>query len=101
MRTITAVLLALFGIALTGVSADAGAWCANYTRGVSNCGYSSAAMLGHRARPRQWLLRPEPLPGDGLRHGRKLECPQPVEERSARLLGRPRTHKSSSVSAAC
>jgi hypothetical protein len=42
MRTITVVLLALLGMTLTGVSANAGAWCANYLRGVSNCGYSSA-----------------------------------------------------------
>ena len=44
MRTITVVLLALLGTALTGVSANAGAWCANYLRGVSNCGYSSAGQ---------------------------------------------------------
>jgi len=42
MRTITVALLALLATALTGVSANAGAWCANYQRGVSNCGYSSA-----------------------------------------------------------
>jgi hypothetical protein len=34
------VFLALLGIALTDTSADAGAWCANYRRGVSNCDYS-------------------------------------------------------------
>jgi len=44
------------------------------------------AMLGHRARPRRWILRPEPLPGDGLRVGRKLEFSQPVVARSAQLL---------------
>ncbi len=44
MRTITGVSLALLGMALTGISADAGSWCANYLRGVSNCGYSSFAQ---------------------------------------------------------
>ena len=42
MRTIAGVLLALLGTALTGVSANASAWCANDLRGVSNRGYSSA-----------------------------------------------------------
>ena len=44
MRTIVVVALALLGMALTDTSADAGAWCANYRRGVSNCGYSSYAQ---------------------------------------------------------
>ena len=57
------------------------------------------AMLGHRARPRRWILRPKPLPGDGLRVGRKLEYSQ-LETLSAQLLG-PHTHRSSFVSAAC
>ena len=51
MRTIVLVLLALAGISLTSADADAGAWCASYRRGVSNCGYSSyeqcrATVLG-------------------------------------------------------
>jgi hypothetical protein len=41
MRTIVLVLLALAGISLTSTDADAGAWCASYRRGVSNCSYSS------------------------------------------------------------
>src|SRR5258707_12740733 len=102
MRTITVVLLALLGMTLTGVSAHAGAWCANYLRGVSNCGYSSADQwLGHRARPWQWILRPEPLPGDGLRVGRKLGYSQVAEALSAQLLVRPPTHNSSSARPAC
>jgi len=83
MRTITAVSLALLGMALTGISANAGSWCANYLRGVSNCGYSSFEQcwatvhgLGNA------FCAPKPLPGDGLRDGRrKLEYPT---RRSAR-----------------
>jgi hypothetical protein len=46
-------------------------------------------MLGHRSRPWQCILRAEPLPGDGLRDGRrKLEYPQPAETLSAQLLER-------------
>jgi Protein of unknown function (DUF3551) len=44
MRTVIVVVLALLGMVLTVTSADAGAWCANYRRGVSNCGYSSYAQ---------------------------------------------------------
>jgi hypothetical protein len=44
MRTIIASLLALVGMSFTSTDADAGAWCANYRRGVSNCGYSSHAQ---------------------------------------------------------
>ena len=51
MRTIVPLLLALVGMSLTSTYADAGAWCATYRRGVSNCGYSSfeqcwATVLG-------------------------------------------------------
>jgi hypothetical protein len=64
MRTITAVLLALLGLSLTGISADAGPWCANYLRGVSNCGYSSAEQCWATV----WGLAdgfcaPNPFPG--------------------------------------
>jgi len=41
MQKITFVLLALAAVALTDAPADAGSWCANYRRGVSNCGYNS------------------------------------------------------------
>ena len=44
MRTVVVVFLALLGMALSNTFADAGAWCANYRRGVSNCGYSSFAQ---------------------------------------------------------
>jgi hypothetical protein len=41
MRTIVLVSIALAAMSLTSTYADAGAWCATYRRGVSNCGYSS------------------------------------------------------------
>ena len=87
MRTITAVLLALLGMALTGISADAGPWCANYLRGVSNCGYSSSEQCWATVRGVGNAFCAEPLPGDGLRDvGWKLEYSQPAEALSAQLL---------------
>jgi hypothetical protein len=41
MRTIVLVSIARAAMSLTSTYADAGAWCATYRRGVSNCGYSS------------------------------------------------------------
>jgi hypothetical protein len=64
MRTITAVLLALLGMALTGISADAGPWCANYLRGVSNCGYSSSEQCWATVRGvGNAFCAPNPYPG--------------------------------------
>ena len=70
MRTIGVVLLALLGMALTGNSANAGSWCANYLRGVSNCGYSSfdqcwATVWGLGAA----FCAPNPYPGTGYGRG--------------------------------
>jgi len=53
MRTIVLVLLAPAAISLTSTATEAGAWCASYRRGVSNCSYSSyeqcrATVLGLR-----------------------------------------------------
>ena len=77
MRTITAVLLALLGMALTGISADAGSWCANYLRGVSNCGYSSFAQcwatvhgLGNA------FCAPNPYPGTAYGSGGSWNTPK-------------------------
>src|SRR5262249_16310389 len=92
-------VLALLATALTGTSANAGAWCANYLRGVSNCGYSSAAQCWATVRGLgDGFCAPNPYPGT-VRVGRQLEYSQ-LETLSAQLLG-PRTHKSSFVSAAC
>ncbi len=44
MRTIVLVSIALAAMSLTSTYADAGAWCASYRRGVSNCSYSSIAQ---------------------------------------------------------
>ena len=64
MRTITVALLALLATALTGVSANAGAWCANYQRGVSNCGYSSANQCWATVRGLgDGFCAPNPYPG--------------------------------------
>jgi Protein of unknown function (DUF3551) len=64
MRTIIVVLLALLGMVLTGISADAGPWCANYLRGVSNCGYSSAEQCWATVRGvGNAFCAPNPYPG--------------------------------------
>jgi len=63
MRTIVVVALALLGMALTDTSADAGAWCANYRRGVSNCGYSSYAQCFATVQGLAGYCAPNPFPG--------------------------------------
>lgn len=63
MRTIIVVVLALLGMALTVTSADAGAWCANYRRGVSNCGYSSYAQCFATVQGLAGYCAPNPFPG--------------------------------------
>jgi len=62
MRTVTVVFLALLGIVLTDTSADAGAWCANYRRGVSNCGYSSYAQCFATVQGLAGYCAPNPFP---------------------------------------
>src|SRR5262249_48301330 len=90
MRKITLVLLALAAVALTDTPADAGSWCANYRRGVSNCGYDSFEQCGPTAGPRRVLLA-DPLSRTGVWDlGRKLEPARrvqaiPTQLRSIRL----------------
>jgi hypothetical protein len=63
MRIISLVLLALVGMSLTSTYADAGAWCANYLRGVSNCGYSSYAQCWATVNGLAGYCSPNPFPG--------------------------------------
>jgi hypothetical protein len=63
MRTVVVVFLALLGMALSNTSADAGAWCANYRRGVSNCGYSSFAQCCATVQGLGGNCAPNPFPG--------------------------------------
>jgi len=63
MRTIVLVLLALVGMSLTSTDAGAGSWCANYRRGVSNCGYSSSDQCWATVRGIGGSCRPNPFPG--------------------------------------
>jgi hypothetical protein len=63
MRTVVVVFLALLGMVLTVTSADAGAWCANYRRGVSNCGYSSYAQCFATVQGLAGYCAPNPFPG--------------------------------------
>ena len=77
MRTITVVLLALLATALTGVSANAGAWCANYLRGVSNCGYSSANQCWATVRGLgNGFCAPNPYPGTAYGSGGSWNTPK-------------------------
>src|SRR5262249_50211442 len=63
MRTIVLVLLALVGMSLTSTDADAGSWCANYRRDVSNCGYSSFEQCWATVRGLAGSRAPNPFPG--------------------------------------
>src|SRR5262245_41558806 len=63
MRSIVLVLLALVGMASTSTDADAGSWCANYRRGVSNCGYSSFEQCWATVRGLAGSCAPNPFPG--------------------------------------
>jgi hypothetical protein len=63
MRTIVLVSLALAGISLTTTVADAGAWCARYRWGGTNCGYSSSDQCWATVRGIGGSCRPNPFPG--------------------------------------
>jgi hypothetical protein len=63
MRKITPVLLVLAGMSLTGTPADAGSWCANYRRGVSNCTYSSFEQCWATVWGLAGSCSPNPFPG--------------------------------------
>ena len=65
MRPIVLVLLALAVISLTSTDAGAGAgsWCANYRRGVSNCGYSSFEQCWATVHGLAGYCAPNPFPG--------------------------------------
>src|SRR5262249_10266786 len=72
MRTIVPLLLALVGMSLTSTYADAGAWCATYRRGVSNCGYSSFEQCWATVLGLGGFCRPNPFPGTA--YGRLAEA---------------------------
>jgi hypothetical protein len=63
MRTIVLVSLALAGISLTTTVADAGAWCATYRWGGTNCGYSSSDQCWATVRGVGGSCRPNPFRG--------------------------------------
>ena len=63
MRMIVLISFALVGMALTSTDADAGAWCATYRRGVSNCGYATQAQCLAQVWGLGGGCRPNPFPG--------------------------------------
>ena len=86
MRTIVLVSIALAGMSLTSTYADAGAWCASYRRGVSNCSYSSIDQCLATVRGRGGFCA-QIVPRQRLRDLlRELECPRLAEALSAPLL---------------
>src|SRR5262249_19150007 len=99
-RTVLLVVLALATFSPTPTGADAGAWCATYRWGTTNCGYSSsdqcwASVRGMGGLPTESISR------DGLRDVlRRLECTQFAKALSAHLLAnrntRRRAHRSAS-----
>jgi len=91
MRTVVVVFLALLGMVLTVTSAEAGAWCANYRRGVSNCGYSSYAQCFATVQGLAGYCGAEPLPGNRLWFfGWKLGQSRDTQALSAGVLGERR-----------
>jgi hypothetical protein len=56
-------VLALAAFSLTPTGADAGAWCATYRWGTTNCGYSSSDQCWASVRGIGRFYRPNPLPG--------------------------------------
>jgi hypothetical protein len=63
MRMALLVVLALAAFSLTPTGADAGAWCATYRWGTTNCGYSSSDQCWASVRGVGGFCRPNPLPG--------------------------------------
>ena len=63
MRMTVLLLFALVGMSLTSTYADAGAWCASYRRGVSNCGYATQEQCLATVRGLGGFCRPNPFPG--------------------------------------
>ena len=62
MRMALLVVLALAAVSLTPTGADAGAWCATYRWGTTNCGYSSSDQCWASVRGIGGFCRPNPLP---------------------------------------
>ena len=63
MRTVLLVVLALAAFSLTPTGAEAGAWCATYRWGSTNCGYSSSDQCWATVRGIGGFCRPNPFPG--------------------------------------
>ena len=63
MRTVLFVVLVLAAFCLTPTGADAGAWCATYRWGGTNCGYSSSDQCWATVRGIGVFCRPNPFPG--------------------------------------
>jgi hypothetical protein len=51
------------------VHAASGAWCAIYTRGSENCGYSSYAQCMATVRGLSAICQPNPFPGTNFGRG--------------------------------
>jgi hypothetical protein len=81
MPTIGILALALAVVVATASTAGAGEWCAMFTRGSENCGYTSqqqclAAVSGLRA-----FCQPNPFPGTAFGRGGTWGSPRIQRDR--------------------
>ena len=72
MRTIAVLSIAVVAMLVSSVTADAGAWCATYRRGVENCGYSSFEQCRATVSGLPAFLPAESVPGHRVRDRRHL-----------------------------
>ena len=70
MRTIGVLALAFAAVVVTTSAAGAaGEWCAMYTRGSENCGYSSYQQCLAAVRGLPAFCQPNPFPGTAFGRG--------------------------------
>jgi hypothetical protein len=66
LTTFAVGALGAAALAMAGTTADAGAWCATYRRGVENCGYSSYEQCRATASGLGGSCRPNPFPNSAF-----------------------------------
>jgi hypothetical protein len=65
MRTITVVSIMFVALCLTTTGARAGAWCAHYPEGASNCGFHSFEQCRVAVSGRGGFCEPNPFSSNG------------------------------------
>ena len=69
MRTIGLLAIALGATTMTGTHAAAGQWCAMFTRGSENCGYSSFEQCRASVSGLPAFCQQNPYPGTNFGRG--------------------------------